>query len=214
MAKIAIFIDHPRCSVDGVNAIMNALQSKYQFKIFTRHRVLDNFFNDVDLIIVPGGTGDAATFEKVMKHHKQNIKQYIDDGGHYLGICMGAYWASGDYFDIIKGRSCVQYMNRPGSNTRRPHPKDLEVTWRGKKEKIYWYDGCSIVGNGKLDVVATYPNGDVMAAYQGRVGLIGSHPEADKDWYSSHSWMKKKWEPTKQHNWSLLLKFVDDLLRR
>lgn len=215
MAKLALFIDHPRCSVDGINAIINALQSQHTFKIFTRHKIIyDNFFDDVDCIIVPGGTGDVDTFDKVMKHHRQTIKDYVDNGGHYLGICMGAYWAGSKYLDLVKGRDCVQFMNRPGSKTKRPHPKDLEVKWLGKEEKIYWYDGCSIIGNGRMDIVSTYPNGDVMAGYQGRVGLIGSHPEADENWYGCHSWMKKKWNPSKQHNWNLLLDFTNELIKR
>ena len=214
MSKIALFIDHPRCSVDGINAVINTLQSQHQFKIFTRHKIpYDNFFDDVDLILIPGGTGDASTFDKVMKNHKDTIRNYVANGGHYLGICMGAYWAGKNYLDILRGRECVQYMNRSGA-PRRPHPKDLEVNWNGKKENIYWYDGCSIVGNGKMDIVATYPNGDVMAGYQGKVGLIGSHLEADKDWYSSHSWMRKKWNSDKEKNWNLLLDFTNELLRR
>ena len=215
MGKIALFLDHPRCSVDGVNAIMNALQSHHTFKIFTSHRMpYDNFFDDVDVIAVPGGVGDVDTFDKVMKHHKDTIRDYVVNGGHYLGICMGAYWAGSKYLDLVKGRDCVQFMGRPGSKTKRPHPKDLEVDWLGKEEKIYWYDGCSIVGSGRMDIVSTYANGDVMAGCQGRVGLIGSHPEADENWYSCHSWMKKKWQPEKTSNWDLLLDFTNELIKR
>lgn len=215
MGKLALFIDHPRCSVDGINSIINALQSEHQFKILTRHKMpYVNFFDDVDAVVFPGGTGDVNTFDKIMKNHKERIKDYVDNGGHYLGICMGAYWAGPNYFDLIKGKDCVQFMGRPGSKTFRPHPKDLEVTWNGKKEKIYWYDGCSIIGNGNFKVVATYPNGDPMAGYQGRVGLIGSHLEADEDWYGCHSWMKKSWKPEKEKNWNLLLEFTNELIKR
>lgn len=215
MAKLAIFLNHPICSVDGFNSITNILQPYYQIKIFTKHKIpYDNFFDDVDAVIFPGGTGDVNKFDSIMKNHKETIKKYIDNGGHYLGVCMGAYWAGSNYFDIINNRDCVQFMHRPNSKTKRPHPKDLEVSWKGKKKNIYWYDGCSIIGNGKMDVVATYPNGDVMAGYQGRVGLIGSHLEADEDWYGCHSWMKKKWNDNKKENWELLLDFTNDLIKR
>jgi Glutamine amidotransferase class-I len=212
--KAAIFIDHPRCSVDGVNAIINSLESKFRFKIFTKHEVHDNFFDDVDLIIVPGGLGDADTFKKVMKHHIKPIRDIVlNNGVHYLGICMGAYWAGPHYFNLLKDRDCVQYLSRPKTNTHRPHAKNLEVNWNGKKEKMFWYDGCSIIGSGKLDVVSYYPNGDVMAGYQGRIGLIGSHPEAEKHWYDEYTWMKKVWSEDNS-NKQLLLEFTEELMKR
>lgn len=213
--KIAIFLEHPKCSTDGVNAVMNVLSPQYRFSIFTRHELPHtNWLDEHDIVIIPGGVGDSESFHRVMKHHKEPIARYVKNGGRYLGICMGAYWAGSSYFNLLKDRDCVQFMGRPGSETYRPHPKDLEVTWNNKKESIYWYDGCSIIGSGNFKVVATYSNGDPMAGYQGRVALIGSHLEADESWYNCHSWMRKKWSPEKKNNWNLLLEFTNELMRR
>ena len=198
----------------GVNCIIDALDNNYKFKIFTKHEVKNNFFEEVDLIIVPGGLGDANTFSKVMKHHIHPIRdQVLNNKTAYLGICMGAYWAGKHYLNLLKDKDCVQYLSRPNADTRRPHAKHLEVTWNGDKERMYWYDGCSIVGSGRLDTVATYSNGDAMAGYQGRIGLIGAHPEADKDWYEPYSWMRKIWEGNEQ-NKKLLLEFTEELMNR
>jgi len=156
MYKAAIFVDHPRCSVSGVNGLMNALDSKFKFKIFTRHEILDNFFNDIDLIIIPGGFGDADTFSRLMRYHKKTIRdEVLNNGKHYLGICMGAYWAGKHYFNLLKDRDCVQYLKRPNADTRRPHAKQIDVTWNCNKERMFWYDGCSTVGSGRFDTVAT-----------------------------------------------------------
>jgi len=212
--KAAIFVDHPRCSIQGVNGIIDALSLYYPFKIFTRHPVQDTFFDDVNLIIIPGGFGDAETFKSVMKHHTKTIRdKVLNDKVAYLGICMGAYWAGKHYLNLLKDRDCVQYLKRPNTDTRRPHAKQIDVTWNGNKERMFWYDGCSIVGSGRFDTVATYSNGDVMAGYQGRIGLIGAHPEADKDWYDSYTWMKKVWEGNEQ-NKKLLVDFTTELMRR
>jgi hypothetical protein len=217
VGKIAIFVDHPRCSVTGINSILSILQPYYQFKIFTKHDLyFDDWFDDVDMLLIPGGIGDVETFHKVMRQHIPKIRDFVlNDGGRYLGICMGAYWAGKHYLNLLHGRDCVQYLARPNSETRRPHAKDLEVTWRGNKEKMFWYDGCSIIGTGSLDVVASYSNGDAMAGFQGRVGLIGSHPEAEYHWYSEYSWMRRAWDQDRaKHNRKLLLEFVDELMRR
>ena len=215
--KIALFIDHPYCSIHGVNGILNVLQPYYQFKIFTRQDILyDDWFDDVEMIAVPGGLGDASKFSMIMRWHIPVIRDFIlHRGGRYLGICMGAYWAGKEYLDILDDRDCVQYLARPNTDTRRPHAKHLEVTWKDEKEKMFWYDGCSIVGSGRFDVVARYGNGDVMAGYQDRIGLIGSHPEAQRHWYTEYGWMRKEWdEDREKKNHGLLLDFVEELMKR
>ena len=91
MARLAIFIDHPRCSAEGVNGIINALEHKHTFRILTRGPPFDGFLDGMDAVIVPGGIGDADSFDRVMATNGEMIRKYVADGGRYLGICMGAY---------------------------------------------------------------------------------------------------------------------------
>lgn len=208
--RIALFIHQPKCSVQSNNGIIRALSPHYDFKLFTRHQLEDDFFKDVDMVCFPGGIGDADTFSWLLKEHRSRIRDFVRRGGRYLGICMGAYWADQDYFDLLDGTRVKQYIRRPGSCTRRPHAKHMPVTWNNQPERMYFYDGACMVG-GTMDVVARYSNRDPMAIIQGRVGLIGCHPEAEHHWYQDHSWMKKAWNGTQHH---LLLNFVDQLMSR
>jgi glutamine amidotransferase-like uncharacterized protein len=171
----------------------------------------DDFFDDVDMIAVPGGIGDADSFDHLLAHNRDRVRDFVGRGGRYLGICMGAYWAAKDYFDIVDGIEAVQYITRPGTDTRRPHAKALSVTWQGQQEKMYFYDGCALVGDaGKFKTVATYANGDAMAVIQNNIGLIGCHPESQPSWYNEyHSWMKPHYHGGRHHE--LLLDFVSDL---
>ena len=207
---IALFLYDPKCSVQSGNGIIKALQSDYNFKIFSTNALEDNFFDDVDIIVVPGGFGDASTFDRAFKHNKSRIKQFIRSGGKYLGICMGAYWAGKHYFDILKDLDAVQYITRPRTDTRRPHAKDIKVNWNGLDTTMFFYDGCALVGNGQYDTIATYANGDAMAVIQNNIGLIGCHPESEEFWYESYSWMQGRWHHGAHHG--LLLEFVDRLV--
>jgi len=92
MKKIALFLHQPKCSVQSGNGIMNALSSHYSFKIFTRHEVERDFFDDVDCVAVPGGIGDASSFDYLFSENGDAVKRFVRGGGKYLGICMGAYW--------------------------------------------------------------------------------------------------------------------------
>ena len=207
---IALFIADPKCSVQSGNGIMRALSEHYNFKIFGKNEVEDNFFDNVDMIAVPGGFGDANSYDVLLKYNQNRVRDYVRNGGRYLGICMGAYWASNHYFDLLNGIQAVQYTKRPNTDTRRPHAKNIEVTWQGTPMNMFWYDGCALVGNGAKELVATYVNGDAMAIIQNRVGLIGSHPESEQFWYDSYSWMRPHWHQGQHHR--LLLEFVDDLM--
>lgn len=207
---IALFLHQPKCSVQSGNGIINALHPYYKFKIFTKHELEDNFFDDVDMVCFPGGLGDSDSWDHLLKSHVDSINEFIAGGGHYLGICMGAYWAGSDYFNILNNVKIEQYISRPNTDTRRPHAKQMNVTWNGQDEELFFYDGCAIVGNeSKYDVIARYTNGDAMAIMQDRIGLIGCHPEAEQHWYDNYSWMKKRWTYNKHH---LLLDFVDTLM--
>jgi glutamine amidotransferase-like uncharacterized protein len=210
--RIALFLHQPYCSVQSGNGIIKALSPEYTFKIFTKQVLEEDFFDDVDMICFPGGLGDADKFKFLTKENSQRIKEFVKRGGRYLGICMGAYWAGSHYFDILDDVDAVQYITRPNSDTRRPHAKNIAVTWNGGTTNMFWYDGCAMVGdNRKFKTIATYANGDNMAIIQGNIGLIGCHPESEPHWYTNYSWMKGKYHNGQHHK--LLLDFVNKLMQ-
>ena len=193
------------------NGVMHALSADYNFKIFSKNELEDVFFDNVDMIVVPGGFGDADSYDNLFKYNAPAVQKFVQDGGRYLGICMGAYWAGKHYLNILDSIDTVQYLRRPGSDTRRPHAKNISVTWRGQPDHMFWYDGCALVGDTtKFKTVATYANGDAMAIIQNRIGLIGCHPEAEQFWYNGYSWMRRHWAGG--HH-AQLVEFADQLMR-
>jgi glutamine amidotransferase-like uncharacterized protein len=207
---IALFLHQPKCSVQSGNGIIKALSSHYNFKIFTRHELEDDFFDEVDIVAVPGGFGDAESFTYLMGENGKRIKQFVANGGKYLGICMGAYWAGSYYLDILKDVDAEQYITRPNTDTKRPHAKEIAITWDNKPCSMYFYDGCALVGDeSKFKTIARYANGDPMAIIQDNIGLIGCHPESEKHWYDSYSWMRRHWHNRAHH--AMLLDFVNRL---
>lgn len=205
---IALFVADPFCSVQSANGIINALSNDYKIKLFSKNEVEDGFFEGVDIVAVPGGFGDAESFGRLFKANQNSVKKFVTNGGKYLGICMGAYWAGSHYLNILDSVDAVQYITRPNTDTRRPHAKDINIVWQGHPNRMFFYDGCALVGNSsKFITIATYANGDAMSIIQNNIGLIGCHPEADQFWYSSYSWLKGKYAG--KHN--LLLDFVNQL---
>jgi hypothetical protein len=123
---------------------------------------------------------------------------------------MGAYWAGQHYFDILDSVDAVQYSTQPNTDTRRPHAKNISITWKNQPMNMFWYDGCALVGNSaKFNTIATYANGDAMAIIQNNIGVIGCHPESENYWYDSYSWMAGKYHNGQHHR--LLLDFANQL---
>ena len=210
---VALFLHQPKCSIQSGNGIIKALSPHFDFKIFTKHELESNFFDNVDIVAFPGGFGSSDSYDYLFKKHAPKIKNFVANGGRYLGICMGAYWAGSYYFDILKDVDAVQYIKRPNTDTKRPHAKAIEVTWNGAPEKMFFYDGCALVGdNTKFDTYATYANGDPMAIFQDRIGIIGCHPESEEYWYDAYKYTKPHWHHYHHHR--LLLEFADTLMQR
>jgi len=216
MKTIAIFLHHPECSEDCVNAMVSALSPNYNIRIFKEKDLdNDNFFDDLDVIAFPGGLGDSDSYPNFFTRTRANrIARFLEGGGHYLGICMGAYWAGERYFDILTDVNPVQYIKQPAAEVRRSYGTVATVTWNGSVENMYFYDGCALIGDeSKFETIARYANNDPMAIITGRIGLIGCHPEAPKCWYEKPwQYIEKFWNGGKHHN--LLLSFVDALVQK
>ena len=204
---IALFVADPFCSVQSANGIITALGNDYTFKLFSKNEVEDGFFNSIDIVAVPGGFGDASSFDRLFKANQNSVKQFVRNGGKYLGICMGAYWAGTHYLNLLDNVEAVQYITQPNTDTCRPHAKDITIEWQGHPNRMFFYDGCALVGSGQYNTIATYANGNAMAVIQKNIGLIGCHPEAESFWYDSYTWMRGKY--VSKHN--LLLDFVNQL---
>ena len=73
--KIALFLNHPKCSVQSGNGIIKALDPYYHFKIFTKHDIESDFFDDVDIVCFPGGVGDMDSFSSIHPNTKKLVKK-------------------------------------------------------------------------------------------------------------------------------------------
>jgi len=213
---VALFMHHPECSQECCNAIINVLSSNYNIRLFSEDDILNtNFFSDISLIIFPGGIGDSDSMYRFFSRRTGNkIAKYIEDGGRYLGICMGAYWADQWYFDLIDDIRAVQYIKQPNADIRRSYGTVAPVVWNDTPIKMYFYDGCALIGDeSKFKVIARYANGDPMAIIKGRVGLIGCHPESSQYWYEKPwQYLNEHWHNGEHHK--LLLEFVNELMEK
>ena len=135
------------------------------------------------LMIVPGGnyitignslTPGAAT----------NVRNAVQGGLNYLGICAGAILAGNGSSNSINLTSGVRFDFYADVN-RGVHKSAVAITRVGTPTiEHYWEDGPQFTGWGA--VVGKYPDG-TPAIVEGTVGkgfviLSGVHPEAPENW--------------------------------
>jgi glutamine amidotransferase-like uncharacterized protein len=217
--KIALFHHQPECSIECCNGMIRALSPQYEIKLFTINDDINEVLDGVAIVAFPGGIGDSERYFDFFRRTTANeIAAFLSRGGKYLGICMGAYWAGPRYFDILDRIDCVQYIKRETSEIRRSYGTIAQVKWNRHKsdqstELMFFYDGCTFVGDGEYELVATYLNNNPMAIIQGNIGIIGCHPESEEFWYETpYQYINKYWHDGKHH--SLLLDFVNKLMDR
>lgn len=182
---IAIFIHDPQCETECALAMIQGLLEDFEVRTFGIDELALDFLHMHDVVAFPGGMGDSDDFH-VIFHTTQieMVQQYVAEGGKYFGICMGAYWAGAEYFDLVGDLEVEQYIEQSTTDILTEGPTTANVTYDGVPQCMYFYDGCAILGDSIDNVVATYANGDAMAAIHDNVGMFGCHPEALEWWYT------------------------------
>jgi glutamine amidotransferase-like uncharacterized protein len=208
--RIALFIHDPEASRECADAMIEVLSGEFQITTFNEEE-FDYALKDSDIVAFGGGIGDAQKYYDFFKRREGNaVADFVSSGGKYLGICMGAYWAGRNYFDLLTDIEPTQYIKRPFADVKRSFATVAQVEWGDIETKMFFYDGCTFEGNGRAQLIARYYNGDPMAIIQGRVGLIGCHPESQEKWYNK-KYLKKHWHGGVHHE--LLLSFTKKLMR-
>lgn len=162
---------------------------------------------DVDMLVMPGGASRYKA-DKLNGAANRLIKQYVADGGRYLGICAGSYmacettcWAKGQPCEIITqnelcffpgvGDGPIERFGR-GDNYNSTDACLVTLNVGGKFIKSMYLGGCVFRPAAGMDyqiqVLATFAHlpGEPAAIVTGKYGqgtwlLSSTHPEYDRE---------------------------------
>ncbi|MEV6813219.1 BPL-N domain-containing protein [Micromonospora sp. NPDC051296] len=137
----------------------------------------------------PGGDNVTPAWRQ-LRDHAEEIRNFVHDGGHYLGFCLGAYLAGArPGFGLLDGK-VDQYIRTDGASVDSIDDTVIPVRWRGRTRYMFFQDGPTLELRAGVPgtVLATYDTGAAAAVVTtfgaGGVGLVGPHPEADRSWYA------------------------------
>ncbi|KAG9597700.1 hypothetical protein KCV01_g8993, partial [Aureobasidium melanogenum] len=180
------------CS-DTARRSIEKLGSRYRVDFVGEHErvdISDESLAEYDIYVQPGGGQDIPkALKDIGSERARAIRNFVHHGGGYLGLCMGAYLADAGNLKLID-----TYLDgesgRPGFPIYTSEDAAVVVHWRGREQSLYFQDGPYMQpapGNARFRTIATYENGDIAAARytygDGRVVLVGPHPEADTSWF-------------------------------
>lgn len=159
-------------------------------------KLVPSSFVGVTLYAQPGGDLSVAEADRAIGDEgKRTIKDFVYNGGVYLGFCEGAYLAGSDPgTSMLAPGDTRQYINSPGSTVHNTRDSTVRIRWGKHSRVVFFQDGPYIIPSGEPGerILARYTNNTVAALVKpygaGWIGVVGPHPEADRSWFTPKLW--------------------------
>ena len=182
-----------------INELLVNMGFDTQFLIPENFNKLYDLFK-FDIIVFPGGRADHMIMG-LSREQISTIREYVSQGGSYMGICAGAYFASnytvwdgvkygdesGYVLDLYYGEAVgpIKEIGNYDLNTIYNPQYPTNITWyNGEKFNVTYWGGPYFTPVNNVKVLAIYDKIQKPAAiefnyHSGRAILFGFHPEFD-----------------------------------
>lgn len=136
--------------------------------------------NKAALLVIPGGA-DSFYMQYLSGKNNNIIKEFIKNGGSYLGLCAGAYFAStsiefdkGGPLEVTGARDLALFSGQSIGPVLAPYDykscagcRSAKVNWVDKAKSVYLYYN----GGGYFKEADNFPNVKVIAKYKDKIAL-------------------------------------------
>lgn len=194
LSKKALIYNGPGvCEVCPEFAAQLISQLGFTYEFIKPEQMTAVKFSEVSLYVQPGGTdrpGDiieALTTEEI-----QNLKNFVDLGGFYFGICSGGYLAGVNIIDDENTKGFGLLPLNISEEQEDDMPKLEKIIWNKNTVREVYFQNAPYFNVDDLpqsNIFATYSDSGHVAALinkygKGRVGVIGPHLEATEAWFT------------------------------
>jgi len=225
-------------SQDGIMHFQNTFSvifdQRYRVKLISANEVLSKSWQKDAILFVIGGGRDIPYHEKLKGKANQKITQFVQNGGAFLGVCAGAYYASASFsfaantaYAIDAKRELCFFPGRsigPFQAEYDPHSnkeaKSQNIFFKKKSDSMHlFYNGGGYFEDAdpkeviaSFDKSHTYPAIVLRKFGKGRVLLSGVHFEYDSKHFDSTDRHMQKLQPKLTGDDKKRLEFVDEIL--
>ena len=203
--RVAIFTVTP--DKDPASYVTLRKHANWKFEFLRGHDIRGGRLDEFDVLFVPGGSGSKQA-EAMGEDGRQKVREFVQSGGGYLGICAGGYLATDGYswgLGLIDAHTIDrEHWARGTGNVsiQLTEPARSFLPAESDDVQIYYANGPIWARSGRADLgdfetLAEYrsevrragvPGGvmpDTPAAVRGRYGrgrviLFSCHPDIPK----------------------------------
>ncbi|HVK61749.1 MAG TPA: BPL-N domain-containing protein [Bdellovibrionales bacterium] len=153
--------------------------------------VTPEIFEGAVMWVQPAGNAISAA-KALGKERMALIRDFVKQGGGYLGFCAGAFLADTTVDDDGKvvGIGLLPFSTADYEVNDTDNIDMVWMNWQGKRRHVFFNGGATfLIGDSKpvVDVIATYgkdrlPGAIHMTFGSGHVVLSGAHPESPQTW--------------------------------
>ncbi len=174
----------------GAAALMAELEG-YEVSFIGPNTVDAKVFEGVDLYLQPGGKSSVLSKE-MNEVLKNNIRQFVNGGGAYVGFCAGGFFAM-EHIGQPRNFSGLALIKGEAFSYRElgeeVEAAMLPIFWFDQIRELYWEGGPyfpeEFLGEG-VEVFGRYPDNkpaSIRSHYgEGLVSVTALHPEAPESW--------------------------------
>lgn len=189
----------------------------YEVQFISNLSKLPDMLPDAKAFVIGGTNDDTQKILDPLYNVEADLKNYINNGGKYMGICGGAYIASkGSQWDdgYEDGISLVD-IESVEFDKNYHDAQIINVQWLSNQRSIYLLGGPAFNSSDIPDatILAKYFDNRVAAflmnSGNGRILLCGPHPEADSTWLDGENVKNaNNWSET----WDLFIDMTKKLM--
>ena len=190
---------------ESVRAIRNMFQwMNYTVETVSAQQINHNGLGAFRALCIPGGSMyDYA--QDISARGKENIRNFVHNGGGYIGICGGAYFASEEVYwrgsqlpmtplGLFHGTAAgpineiVAYPNYTMAKVNVMNQAHPMIKSERDSESMLYYWGPALISNTNANTIIlgnydiSHQTAMLVLEYgHGKVFLIGTHPEIEED---------------------------------
>ncbi|QDV20176.1 hypothetical protein Pan153_48480 [Gimesia panareensis] len=180
LVRVAVF-DYPDKESSGPRNLKQFLTpaNGFKYQVVRPAEIRSGVLKDFDVLIMPGGSGSKQS-KALEPEGRKAVRQFVRNGGGYVGICAGAYLASSHYkwsLGVINARVWDrQHWARGGETVEIGlTPAGQQVLARGQNRfQVRYQNGPLLVPDNQQDL----PGYEVLARFETEVARNGAPAEA------------------------------------
>ncbi|WP_339749218.1 BPL-N domain-containing protein [uncultured Rubinisphaera sp.] len=192
LVRVAIY-DHSEEISNGPSNLLRFLIPEHGFSAqrVSPEQIQEGCLKEFDVLIMPGGSGSKQS-EKLQESGRAQVKEFVRNGGGYVGICAGSYLASSHYswsLSLINAKvwDREHWARGQGTVSLCLTSSGCEVLGSIQNEvDVYYGQGPLLVPDNQSDL----PGYEVLASYGSEIAKKGAPVEAMID---THAVIRSKY---------------------